>query len=230
MISTEVVFFSMKGCHFCDKAKKLLKKHISSCKIIVKDSSEAPNGVQGFPYFLNTKNNNHFSGLPESSKQLFDNLDGNLKGGAKNEESAKNKFLKRARNPGFSNVKNPALAQVGRAMQGKAKQSGYKGFPREVGEIILENADIGRVETAIQNKMVQQKQQIEDVLTCVKACWERLITNLNENDRFKIDILEQVSKRRLPDHINDMIFEFEEIYRRQFNIYEKLESAIADYI
>lgn len=52
----------MDRCGFCTKAKAELSNEIASGMVVVKGTSDAPNGVKGFPHFVNTENNKSHSG------------------------------------------------------------------------------------------------------------------------------------------------------------------------
>ena len=65
-----ITFYSMKGCHFCDKATKILKQQISEGTITVKPSSDANGEFTGFPSFKNHQNGKTHSGCPESYEHL----------------------------------------------------------------------------------------------------------------------------------------------------------------
>ena len=58
-----VVFYHMKGCGFCQKAKDELANEIASGKVVIKDSKEAPTGVRGFPHFVNEDNGKSVTGF-----------------------------------------------------------------------------------------------------------------------------------------------------------------------
>jgi hypothetical protein len=59
----------MPGCGHCIHAKDELKNEIENNTIIIKDSSNAPSGVMGFPYFTNGKKS--ITGYPGSKEKLF---------------------------------------------------------------------------------------------------------------------------------------------------------------
>ena len=69
-----IILFSMNGCGFCQKAKQLLKKLIDAGMIEVKDAKDAPKGVRGFPFFLNTENNEQMTGYPGTIDNLMKKL------------------------------------------------------------------------------------------------------------------------------------------------------------
>ena len=69
-----IVFYKMDGCGYCTRAEQLLKDEIASGVIVIKDKSEAPKGVRGFPHFVNEANGMSHSGLPQSVEQLFEKL------------------------------------------------------------------------------------------------------------------------------------------------------------
>ena len=58
-----VVFYHMKGCGFCQKAKDELTNEIASGKVVIKDSKFAPTGVRGFPHFVNEDNGKSVTGF-----------------------------------------------------------------------------------------------------------------------------------------------------------------------
>ena len=58
-----VVFYHMKGCGFCKKAEAELANEIASGKVVIKDSKEAPDGVRGFPHFVNEDNGKTVTGF-----------------------------------------------------------------------------------------------------------------------------------------------------------------------
>ena len=64
----------MDGCGFCAKSKQLLKDHIASGKIKMADAKDAPEGVRGFPYFLETATGQSHTGFPGTVKNLMDKL------------------------------------------------------------------------------------------------------------------------------------------------------------
>lgn len=70
-----ITFYSMNGCHFCDKAKNILKQQIDNGTIIVKPSSEANGEFNGFPSFKNHQNGKTHSGCPKSYEDLKQLLD-----------------------------------------------------------------------------------------------------------------------------------------------------------
>lgn len=65
-----ITFYSMSGCHFCDKAKMILKQQIDNGTIIIKPSSEAKGEFNGFPSFKNHQNGKTHSGCPRSYEDL----------------------------------------------------------------------------------------------------------------------------------------------------------------
>ena len=68
-----IIFYSMKGCGFCTKAKDMLKDEIAQGLVIVKPSSEAPEGINGFPHFTSSNGGSH-TGAPSSKEELFKKL------------------------------------------------------------------------------------------------------------------------------------------------------------
>ena len=67
-----ITFFYMEGCVYCKKAKSMLEKEIADGTISVRPHSEAPEGVNGFPYF--SKGDKNFIGAPSSKEELFEKL------------------------------------------------------------------------------------------------------------------------------------------------------------
>ena len=59
----------MSGCHFCTKAKNLLKSAIESGEVELIPASEAPTDVRGFPHFT-FKDQSH-SGLPKLERRVI---------------------------------------------------------------------------------------------------------------------------------------------------------------
>ena len=82
-----IILFSMNGCGFCQKAKQLLKKLIDAGMIQVKDAKDAPKGVKGFPFFLNTENNKQMTGYPGTIDNLMKKLGVELGVGGKKSPS-----------------------------------------------------------------------------------------------------------------------------------------------
>jgi len=64
----------MDGCGFCKKAKNVLADEIASGMIIIKGPSEAPQGVRGYPHFVNESNGKSHSGYAPKDK-LFKSLE-----------------------------------------------------------------------------------------------------------------------------------------------------------
>ena len=71
-----IILYSMEGCGYCVKAKKMFHDEILSMKMVVEPSSNAPSEVNGFPTF--SYNGTLHSGLPQTKQQLYDKL-GNSK-------------------------------------------------------------------------------------------------------------------------------------------------------
>ena len=69
-----IIFYSMDGCGFCQKAKSELANDIASGLVIIKGQKEAPPGVNGFPHFVNEKNGKAVSGFRPREK-LFAELE-----------------------------------------------------------------------------------------------------------------------------------------------------------
>ena len=67
-----ITFFYMEGCGFCNKARNMLKNEIADGTISIRPHSEAPDGVNGFPYF--TMGDKNFIGAPSSKEELFEKL------------------------------------------------------------------------------------------------------------------------------------------------------------
>lgn len=66
-----ITFYKMNGCGFCTKAEDLLKDEIESGVIVVKDKSQAPSGVRGFPHFVNEINGKTHTGYPQTADNLY---------------------------------------------------------------------------------------------------------------------------------------------------------------
>ena len=71
-MSNQINFYYMNGCGYCKKAKHMLENDISNKNIVIKETSDAPKGVRGFPHF--TYKDKSFSGAPPSKEKLFDEL------------------------------------------------------------------------------------------------------------------------------------------------------------
>ena len=69
-----IKFYSMEGCHYCTKAKKLLSKEIDNNVVVEFSAKEAPKDVRGFPHFESPTTGKTHTGLPSSSHELFDVL------------------------------------------------------------------------------------------------------------------------------------------------------------
>lgn len=65
-----ITFYSMQGCGHCVNAKSQLAQDISSGLVTVKDASESPPGVRGFPHFVNEQNGKTSTGFGSRSKLL----------------------------------------------------------------------------------------------------------------------------------------------------------------
>tara|TARA_A100001011_G_C14318207_1_gene848977 strand:- start:2049 stop:2381 length:333 start_codon:yes stop_codon:yes gene_type:complete len=74
-----IIFYELKGCHFCDLSKDLLKPQIEQGLIVVKDSAEAPDDVKGYPTFVNPKNGKIHTGKPKNFQHLSEALEMNTK-------------------------------------------------------------------------------------------------------------------------------------------------------
>jgi len=70
-----ITFYSMSGCHFCDKAKNILKPQIDNGTIVVKPSSQSNGEFKGFPSFKNNQNGRTHSGCPRTFGELKQILD-----------------------------------------------------------------------------------------------------------------------------------------------------------
>ena len=64
----------MKGCGYCQKAKKMFASELASGEMVQKDASDAPDGVRGFPTFKSNKTGKMHSGLPKSKADLHQKL------------------------------------------------------------------------------------------------------------------------------------------------------------
>jgi len=71
----KIIFFVMKGCHYCKKSLELLDTEISAGNIELVDSSMAPKEATGFPFFMNMENGKTTSGLPMSVSDLYEKLE-----------------------------------------------------------------------------------------------------------------------------------------------------------
>lgn len=69
-----ILFYSMPTCGYCKKAMQLLSNELASKEIVLKSSQEAPKGVSGFPYFVNSSNGKTHTGLPSSKMDLYAKL------------------------------------------------------------------------------------------------------------------------------------------------------------
>ena len=69
-----ILFYSMPTCGYCKRAMQLLSNELASKEIVLKSSQEAPKGVSGFPYFVNSVNNKTHTGLPSSKMELYSKL------------------------------------------------------------------------------------------------------------------------------------------------------------
>ena len=68
-----VIMFSMPGCGYCTKAKKILSDDIASGKVVVKPHTDAK-GVSGFPHFTNSDGTKTHTGCPTTSADLHAKL------------------------------------------------------------------------------------------------------------------------------------------------------------
>ena len=69
-----ITFFSMPGCSYCQASKTMLEKEIKGGLVKVKPHTKAPQGVPGFPHFINNSNNKEMSGKPRTKSELFQRL------------------------------------------------------------------------------------------------------------------------------------------------------------
>jgi glutaredoxin len=70
-----IYLYTTNNCTFCEQAISLLQTEIDKGIVVVKNASDAPSTVSGFPYFLNPSNNKSMMGLPSSSQILFSELE-----------------------------------------------------------------------------------------------------------------------------------------------------------
>lgn len=68
-----IVFFSMDGCGFCKKAEAELHDEIKKGRVHKKAHTEAPEGTNGFPTFMNTDTGKIVTGYKPKA-QLFEAL------------------------------------------------------------------------------------------------------------------------------------------------------------
>lgn len=68
-----IVFFSMDGCGFCKKAEAELRDEIEKGHVHKKAHTEAPEGTNGFPTFMNTDTGKIVTGYKPKA-QLFEAL------------------------------------------------------------------------------------------------------------------------------------------------------------
>ena len=68
-----IVFFSMDGCGFCKKAEAELHDEIKKGRVHKKAHTEAPEGTNGFPTFMNTDTGKIVTGYKPKT-QLFEAL------------------------------------------------------------------------------------------------------------------------------------------------------------
>jgi hypothetical protein len=68
-----IVFFSMDGCGFCKKAEAELHDEIKKGRVHKKLHTEAPEGTNGFPTFMNTDTGKIVTGYKPKA-QLFEAL------------------------------------------------------------------------------------------------------------------------------------------------------------
>jgi len=72
MLSHGILFYTMNGCGFCNKAKKDLDQEIKNGQVLLVDSKHAPEGVRGFPHFISSTGLQHSGYAPK--KKLFEAL------------------------------------------------------------------------------------------------------------------------------------------------------------
>lgn len=71
----------MDGCPHCENAKQLLHKEIKEGMVKVEPAQNAPQGVAGYPHFINAKNpEKQHTGYPGTLKTLLDKLEINIEG------------------------------------------------------------------------------------------------------------------------------------------------------
>lgn len=67
-----IIFYTMNGCGYCDKASDLFSQEIRDRCVLRVNAKYAPTNVKGFPTFeLNSK---LYTGLPDSKNELYKNL------------------------------------------------------------------------------------------------------------------------------------------------------------
>jgi hypothetical protein len=72
-----IVFFSMDGCVFCKKVEAELHDEIKKGRVHKKAHTEAPEGTNGFPTFMNTDTGKIVTGYKPKA-QLFEALGVNM--------------------------------------------------------------------------------------------------------------------------------------------------------
>jgi glutaredoxin len=70
--NNKIIFASMDGCGFCNKAMEMLKELIDNGTIEVRVHTES--NSQFFPHFENSANGATYSGLPNSIQELMQKL------------------------------------------------------------------------------------------------------------------------------------------------------------
>ena len=93
---TLLILYSMDGCPHCENAKQLLHKEIKEGMVKVEPAQNAPQGVAGYPHFINAKNpEKQHTGYPGTVKTLLDKLEINIEGFKLTEDTKKDmmKFL-----------------------------------------------------------------------------------------------------------------------------------------
>ena len=97
----DIIFASMDGCGFCNRAKEALKNHIASKKVMVVTPEEGKNhGLDGngYPQFLSKKTGKKSMGFRDL-KKLMDDL-GHSDNGDSEPSSSKNNKIKFYNMPG----------------------------------------------------------------------------------------------------------------------------------
>jgi glutaredoxin len=73
IIKMPIIMFNMKACHFCKKAKKMLKNEIADGTVVVKPHTDIT-GVGGFPHFTSADGTKSHTGCPESAAFIIKKL------------------------------------------------------------------------------------------------------------------------------------------------------------
>lgn len=69
-----ILMFVMPSCPYCVKGKDMLEDEILSGEVVVKDMSDAPTGVTGFPHFEEEETGEAVTGLVQPKEELFKRL------------------------------------------------------------------------------------------------------------------------------------------------------------